>query len=942
MEISFVLNGQPAAVHADPAGNLLDVLRTELGLTGTKQGCDYEGECGACTVLLDGQPIRSCLTPVGKVAGRCLLTIEGLDGPDGLHPIQSAFIETGAVQCGYCTPGVILAAKALLDRELDPTREQVIEALDGNLCRCTGYTRIVAAVELAAARMRGEGGPAITGNQVSSLSIGGDVLRTDSVDKVTGRAKYVEDISVPGLLHARVLRSPYYHARLLSLNAAPAAHLPGMVRVVTAADVPGTNSFSGYSRGEPVLPAVGDTVKMVGAPVALVVAASPEQAQAGMEALEVEYQPLPYSFDTEETLKEGALPIYDAGNVLTTHRVAHGDPAATLAASDVILEASYHTAYLEHAALEREAVLGYIDEEDRVTVVAGNHEPHWARGYIADVLALASSRVRVVVPPTGGSFGGKQDPWPLIATALMTYLTRQPVRLVYSRRESFDASPKRHPYRVDYKVGATDDGRLTGIRVRISANTGGYDAHGQYIPNYAVMASGGPYRWQAVDAYAESVYTNGPKSGQFRGFGTAQSAFALECMLDELSERVGQDPLEFRLRNALRQPDVSFLGCPVGESLGYVEVLEAARPRYRAFQEEAAAFNARAMDGALRKGIGLAGMWYRFGKSGSLRVEAHAELARDGRFIVYCSAPDYGQGTNTVMNQLAAEALGMPRDGIEVVNADTALTPDSGIQGASRSTYWVGNAVCEAVTNLRQEILATAAELLDCSPAGLTLERDRVSVVSLTEKLGLSVSLREVAWEFDRIGKSRKVVGLFDPSPLFPEETRPEYVPMFVTGAHLAEVVVNMWTGEVTVPRVVAVHDVGRAVNPVDAKGQIEGAVVMGLGAALMEEYLPGSSTGLSDYYLPTTRSMPEIEVMLVEVPSFHGPFGAKGLGEAAMLPSTPAIVNGISRAIGVRIRKVPATPERVLRRIGESASQRVPTSGRGGPVPSAAEGSAS
>ena len=914
MDVFFALNDKPVIVHVDPARNLLDVLRNELGLTGTKQGCDYEGECGACTVLLDGQPVRSCLTPVGKVAGQRVLTIEGLGDPDNLHPLQAAFIEAGAVQCGYCTPGMILAAKALLDHEPNPTREQIIEALEGNLCRCTGYTRILMAVELAAARMRADRNPVFCNNRVSLPLVGGDVTRIDSIEKVTGRAKYVEDILMPGLLHARVLRSPHHHAHLLSLHIERAAQMPGLVRIITAADIPGENGLDDYSRNEPILTPVGDSVKMVGAPVALVVATSPEQAQAGVEAIEAQYQPLHHTFNTEEALKEGAFPIYEGGNVLTTDRVAHGDMETAFAKSNLIVETCYRTAYLEHAALERETVLGYIDEEGRVTVVGGTHEPHWAQGYIASVLALDPAQVRVIMPPTGGSFGGKQDPWPLVATGLMTYWVRQPVRLAYSRRESFDASPKRHPYRVDYKIGAAGDGRLTGIYVRINANTGGYDAHGQYIPNFAITASGGPYRWQAVDAGAQSVYTNGPKSGQFRGFGTAQSTFALECTLDELSARLGQDPLEFRIKNALQQPDISFLGYPVAESLGYTEVLEAIRPRYLVFQQEVMAFNAGAGDGALRKGVGLAGMWYRFGKSGSLRIEAHAELANDGHFVVYCSAPDYGQGTNTVMSQLAAETLGVPRDRIKLVNADTAVTPDSGIQGASRATYWVGNSVCKAAQNLRQEILATAAELLDCAPADLVLDYQRNRVFQ--KKPGFWVSLAEIAQEFNRIGKSRRVIGLFDPSPWFPEETRPEYIPIFVTGAQLAEVIVNLRTGETQVTRVVAAHDVGRAINPPDARGQIEGAIVMGLGGTLMEEYIPGASTGFSDYYLPTIRSTPEIEVILVEVPSLHGPFGAKGLGEAAMLPSTPAIINGISRAIGARIRELPATPECVLKAI--------------------------
>jgi CO/xanthine dehydrogenase Mo-binding subunit len=304
-------------------------------------------------------------------------------------------------------------------------------------------------------------------------------------------------------------------------------------------------------------------------------------------------------------------------------------------------------------------------------------------------------------------------------------------------------------------------------------------------------------------------------------------------------------------------------------------------------------------------------MWYRFGKSGSLRIEAHAELARDGHFVVYCSAPDYGQGTNTTMAQMAAETVGLSRDQVEVVNADTAQTPDSGIQGASRATYFVGGAVCKAMENLKQTILATASEMLDCAPAALILESGRVLCHSTQ---GACVSLSDVARELDRIGGSRKIRGIFDLTSLFPEEARPEYVPLFVTGAQVAEVTVNLRTGEVRVPRVVAAHDVGRAINPIDARGQIEGAVVMGVGTALMEEYIPGESASFGDYCLPTAMSMPEIEVMLIEVPSFEGPFGAKGLGEAAILPSAPAIINGVSRAIGARVRELPATPERVLR----------------------------
>ncbi|MBS1249589.1 MAG: Aldehyde oxidoreductase [Chloroflexi bacterium] len=920
MKLSFTLNHYPININVDPARPLLDVLRKDLGLTGPKQGCDHEGECGTCTVLLDGKAVRSCLTPMGKVAGRRVLTVEGLGQPEALHPLQEAFIELGAVQCGYCTPGVLMAAKALLGEEPSPTREEIVTALAGNLCRCTGYQRIVQAVEVAAARLRGEGSPLPDQFQTSAPFIGGNAIRTDSRDKVTGQTQYVEDITLPEMAYAGVLRSPHHHARLLALDTSAAEQVEGVLCVLTARDIPGENGLGDYSRDEPVLTPVGESVKMRGAPVALVVATSPKQAQAGLDAVLATYEPLPHTFDLKTALAEDALPIYPHGNILTSEEEAHGDLEASFAEADLILESCYTTTWQEHATLEREALLGYFDQEGRLTVMGGTHEPHWQQGYIAASLALDPEEVRVIMPPTGGSFGGRQDPWPFITTALAVFNAQRPVQLAYSRRESFEASPKRHPYHVRYRLGATNHGRLTGIHARVDANTGGYDGHGQYIANYALTASGGPYRYQAVDAYAQSVYTNGPKGGQFRGFGSPESIFALECTLDEMAQTLDQDPLAFRRRNAIDQDSVSFLGYPIAESLGYQEVLDAIQPYYQNFLREAAAFNKGHQDSLLRMGVGLSGMWYRFGKSGSLKIEAHAELAKDGNFIIYCSAPDYGQGSNTTMAQLSAEALGVPRERVSVINADTALAPDSGIQGASRATYFVGSAVCQAAKVLKTGIFSTAAEMLDCPPNALVLDTDQVRCAQKTSPTGIDLSA--VAQEMERIGKSRRVPGIFDLSPNFPKETRPEYVPLFVTGAQVAQVTVNTRTGEVTVPRLAASHDVGRAINPLDAQGQIEGAVLMGLGTALMEEYLPGKSTGFSDYYIPTTMSMPKITVELVEVPSFLGPFGAKGLGEAAIMPTAPAIINAISRAIGARVRAVPATPERVLQAIQAFADQ--------------------
>ncbi|NQS92448.1 MAG: molybdopterin-dependent oxidoreductase [Chloroflexi bacterium] len=923
MQIKFILNGAPVMIDIDPVKPLLDTIREDLHLTGTKQGCDHEGECGACTVLLNGNPVRSCLTPTGKIQGQHILTIEGLGSQEHPHPLQTAFMKTGAIQCGYCIPGMLLTSKALLDREPDPSREQIKKDISGNLCRCTGYQRIIGAVELAASQMKDPAKSIQVDLSAKHPVIGGQAIRADAWEKVSGETQYTEDLHIPGALQVIVLRSPHHHARLLSLQIADAKSIDGVVKIITASDIPGENGLGDYSRDEPVLVPVGDTCKMLGAPIALIVGETTSAARAGRDAIKVEFEELPYSFTLEESQREGMLPIYRNGNLLTTASVSWGDLEDAFAKSDHVLETVYRTSWQEHAALERETLVGYFDERDRLTVIGGTHEPHWQQGYIASCLALPLDTVRVIMPPTGGSFGGRQDPWPFLATALASFFSRQPVRLSYSRLESFIASPKRHPYRVNIKLGAGKNGSLTGIQVRIQANTGGYDGHGQYIVDYALTGSAGPYTYQAVDGVAESIYSNGPKAGQFRGFGTPQSTFALECTLDEMAQTLDYDPLEFRKINRIYQSSRTFLGYPIQESLGYPEVLESIKSPYKAYLEEAAEFNSsQSSDSPYRRGVGFAGMWYRFGKSGALTVKVGAELSPEGELIISCSAPDYGQGSSTVMSQMAAETLGIPREGVKILNADTALTPDSGIQGASRATYFVGGSVVRAAKILKQALLSSSSELLDCDPQSLQLTTEGITCIQPSKTGTIRVSYLDLYEELSRLNHPTSFTGIFDLEEKFPESSRPKYIPLFVTGAQVADVLVNLHTGEVQIPRITAAHDAGRVINPLDARGQIEGAIMMGIGTALMEEYLPGITQGFGDYYLPTALSTPEINSILVEVPSLEGPFGVKGLGEAAILPTAPAIINGISRVIGSRIRSLPATPERVLNAIHQVSQQ--------------------
>jgi CO/xanthine dehydrogenase Mo-binding subunit/aerobic-type carbon monoxide dehydrogenase small subunit (CoxS/CutS family) len=912
--VDFVLNGRPVSIQADPCAPLLRILREELRLTGTKQGCDLEGECGACTVILDGAAVRSCLLPVGKVAGRAVTTIEGIGTRENPHPLQTAFLETGAVQCGYCTPGVLLSAKALLDRNAGPTRDQIVAALDGNLCRCTGYVKMLEAVELAAARMRGEAGSEAI--RTDPRAVGGDSGRHRGWERVSGTALFAEDITMPDMRYARVVRSPHFHARVASIDAAPALALPGVLRVLTASDVPGENSLSDYSLDEHILAPVGGTVRMLGDPVAIVIGDSREAAERGARAVCVEYDPLPSTTSIAHALEPGAVPIHAGGNLLAEDAVRTGDSECAWREAEVVVRSEYQTSFQAHMAIEREAAVGYIDESGRIAVICANHEPHWDRVHLARILGVSSEAIRVITPPIGGSFGGKQDIWPLAATALSAYHMRAPVQLAFSRQEVMRAAPKRHPYTCRCEIGARRDGRLLGMRFEALINKGAYDSAGRYLPDYAVTACVGPYRWQAVDARALAIYSNGPKGGQFRGFGTPQATFAMECALDELSELLRVDPLELRMRNALAEGEITGLGYRAAETLGCSEVFAAILPDYRVACTDVASFNAEA-EPNLRRGVGVAGMWYRFGKMGRPLSRAEAELGLDGRITIYASSADYGQGIETVFSQIAAEHLGISRAALRLINADTACTLDGDVTGASRSTFWVGGAVADAARRLRAKIFETAGEFLGRGPGALSMDDDCVH-----SDCG-DVPLVKLAEIMDRRGIGRRIEGRMDLRPRFPDNERSGlYLPMFLTGAHVAQVEVDLDTGQTRVLAVSAAHDVGKVINRRDAEGQIEGSIVMGLGSVLMEEFLPGLSGGFGTYMIPTARSAPEIRVRLVETPSQYGPLGAKGLGEAAMVATAPAIVNAISRAIGARIRSLPATGERVLEAIlGKAAA---------------------
>ena len=873
--IRFTVNGREVEVAVPPATRLADALREELGLTGTKIGCNA-GDCGACTVRIDGAQACACLVPVAQAEGRAIATVEGLAREGRLSRLQEAFHAHGAAQCGICTPGMLMAADDLLARDARPDEAAVMDALGGVLCRCTGYRKIVEAVLDAA----GTGASA----RVDADGAGGArIAKVDGIAKLTGAEAYGADAWPADALVLRALRSPHAAARFEVGDLAPLhARFPGLVRVFSAKDVPGPNAFGIYPVGkdQPVL-ADGE-VRYRGEAVLALVGDAATIAAIRDEDVPVAWTPLPAIAGVAAGLAPGArrLHAHLADNVLVRGRVVRGDAEAALAGAAAVASGSFSTSFVEHAYIEPEA--GWARRVgDRIEVFATTQTPYMDRDEIAHVMGLDPAKVRVIPSAVGGGFGGKLDlsVQPLVAIA--AWHLGRPVRCTYTRPESMASSTKRHPAEIEARFGADRDGRLVAAVFHGDFNTGAYASWGPTVANRVPVHATGPYEVANVRATSRAVHTNEPPSGAFRGFGVPQAAIAHEAMMDELAARLGIDPLEFRHRNALRRGSVTATGQRLEASAGLQACLEALRPRWRELR--AAAEAANRAGGARRRGVGVACMWYGIGNTSmSNPSEMEVGIARDGTITLFSGALDIGQGSNTIMAQIAAEALGVPASRIRLVTGDTDLTRDAGKTSASRQTFVSGNAVRLAAEDLR-------AQLARLGNADLA-------------------ALPEVAKGCVAIGRGR-----YDP-PTTALDADGQGVPYATYGfaAQLAEVEVDVELGTVKALRIVAAHDVGRAINPVQVEGQVHGGIAQGLGLALMEEYLPGRTENLHDYLVPTIGDVPPIEVILVEDAEPLGPFGAKGIGEPALIPTAPAILGAIHHATGVRIAAVPATPDRV------------------------------
>ena len=742
--------------------------------------------------------------------------------------------------------------------------------------------------------------------------VGIDVPKVDALDKVLGNAKYGADLPPEEAVCLKVVRSVKPHAKIVRIEMDGALGVPGVERIFTAKDIPGRNLVGTINKDQPIL--ASDRVRYIGDPVALVAAKSLETAEEAAQKVVVVYEDLPFLTHPEDALKIDAPLIHENGNLLLEFNVIKGDVQAGFREAETVVEETYTTTWVDHAYLEPDAGIAYIDEDERVTVICPTQNVHYDQKEVASALSMLLEKVRIIQCATGGGFGGRLDITVQCLLALAAFHLRKPVKIIYSREEVFQVTSKRHPLKIRYKSGAKRDGTLTAVEVDILGDTGAYASYGSTVAIRSAVHATGPYHIPNVKVKSRMVYTNNPWSGAMRGFGVPQMAFAHESQMDLLAQALKIDPIEIRLKNALSVGSETATGQTLMASVGMDETLR----RVKEWKDHATLFKNDPQRPHIRRGTGVGSMWYGIGNTGIANPStAQMEIDPDGEVRLFTGVADIGQGSDTVLLQIASEAIGLPLQEIRLIRADTALTTDAGATSASRQTYISGNAIVSAVRNLGKEATKQASQLLGLDEKELFFEYGKVKS---SEPLTISLPIKEVV---RRCGKVLRGEGRFDPETTRLDSQTGQGVPCatYAFATHLAEVEVDIETGKVKVCRVVASHDAGKAINPGNVIGQITGGIAMGIGFALMEEYVPGRTTSFVNYLVPTSKDIPEVIPIPVEDKEPSGPFGAKGVGEPALIPSAPAILNAIADAIGERIYHLPANLERVLEAIQKTKS---------------------
>jgi CO/xanthine dehydrogenase Mo-binding subunit/aerobic-type carbon monoxide dehydrogenase small subunit (CoxS/CutS family) len=918
--VPLTVNGNRIDATVPPETTLLEFLRDELRLTGAKNGCGTN-HCGACTVLVNGEPTKSCLLRVAKLRDAQILTIEGLSQPGVLHPIQAAFLAAGAVQCGFCTPGMIMRTKALLDACPHPSDEDIRQGLKDNICRCTGYSKIIDAVKLAARWLENPGEMHLA----REGGYGESVIDVDGVAKVQGRLLFANDLYWPEMLHAKVLWSEHPHALIKKVDTAAAKQIPGVVHVLTAEDVPGHNGFGPLKQDQPVL--CGDTARFLGDAVALVLAKNEQSATEARDLIAVEYEPLAGVFSPQASLEQEAPQLHPQGNVCKHLVHTVGDVDAGLAASHLVVHGHFETPFVEHAYLEPESGVAFWEDEV-LNLKVPTQFPFELKSQLAKVLGVPEGTIRIQTTPLGGSFGSKIDATVEPLIALGAYLSRRPVKLTLTREESLKRSVKRHPYAMDYRVGLDEEGRILAVDAQLLSDTGAYTNLGPRVIDQACIFSCGPYEVPNLRVEGWAVYTNNVNASAFRGFGINQAAVAIESLLDEAARKLNMDPFELRYKNALTEGSTTVAGEILRRSVAIKETITAAR---EALEEELPHIRQLVTPGK-KLGIGVASGFKNVGAGKGKIDDAGAifTLLPGGKVQLRASAVDMGQGIRTTLQQIARQVLPLAEDGLELITGDTTLTPKHGGAVAERQTLISGNAVLEAAKRFKTEVLQAASTVLAVPPGKLELLPDGVVHLRSERHLSLDDLQREmrergkeVTAEFTYVAPQTLALADVEGRRRVPPEEYRNY-PAYAYTTQVAALEVDPATGDVRMLRVLAAHDVGRAINPQKIEGQIEGSCHMAQGYALSEAYpmeqgIP-KARSYRDLHVPTILDAPSVRTLIVEKPDSTGPLGAKGISEVATVPLTPAILNAIYDAVGVRIRTLPATPARIKAAMEQSA----------------------
>ncbi|MBN1066876.1 selenium-dependent xanthine dehydrogenase [Clostridium botulinum] len=839
----FILNGQEKSV--DDNKKLLKYLRDDCNITSVKNGCS-EGACGTCMVIVDGKAIKACVLTTEKVNGKTITTIEGFTDRER-EVFAYAFTEAGAVQCGFCIPGMVISAKALFNRTLEPTMEDVKKALIGNICRCTGYVKIEKAIMMAAEIFR-------KNKEVPKVSckglIGEPMARVDARDKTLGLGEYTDDIRIEGMVYGAALRSKYPRALVKSMDITEAENLKGVIKIVTAEDILGQRYLGHLKKDTPALIKVGEETRYLGDAVALVAAETEEIAKEALKYIKVDFEELKPLSSPMEALKDDAPKIHEGGNILVHEHLVRGNADEAIKNSKYVVTNKYSVPFTEHAFLEPEAAVAVPDGEDGLIVYTGTQSIYDDLREIGSLLNLGEDKLRIISEYVGGGFGGKEDMSCQHHTALLAYLIKKPVKMCLTRQESIMVDTKRHAMEMEFTTACDENGKLTAMKAEIIADTGAYASLGGPVLQRACTHAAGPYNYQNMVVDGIAVYTNNTPGGAFRGFGVTQSAFATECNLNQLAEMVGIDPFEIRMLNAIRPGEVLANGQIADEGTALVETLEAVKDSY--YNNKYAGIACTFKNAGV--GVGIP-------DTGRCKVKVI-----DGKVHIRTSAACIGQGVGTVVVQVVGEILGIPASQIVYETPDTRITPNSGTTTASRQTVFTGEATRIASLKLKKALKGKSLQELE-------------GIEFLGEYIGIT----------DKMGS--------------PKENPVSHVAYgFAT-----QVVIIDEKGKLV--KVVAAHDVGKAINPKNVEGQIEGGVVMGLGYGLTEDYIIENSVPKVKFGtlgLLRATQVPEIVPIIIEKNTQELSFGAKGVGEITCIPTAPAVQGAYYKLDGIFRRELP------------------------------------